>query len=59
MTRRNRPPPEKSADVIDAETRRTQRRVAKTRDKLSKALEDPDMREQMVAAIRAMMQKDR
>jgi hypothetical protein len=45
------------AEVFDAETKRAQRRVAKTRDKLHKALQDPHMREQMVAAIRQMMRQ--
>jgi hypothetical protein len=45
------------AEVFDAETKRAQRRVAKTRDKLHKALQDPDMRQQMVEAIRQMMRQ--
>jgi len=54
---KNRKPPANDAEVFDAETKRTQRRIARTRDKISKALEDPEMRKQMVEAIRAMMHK--
>ena len=52
------PPPANDAEPFDAATKRAQKRVAKTRDKLAKALEDPEMRRQMVEAIRAMMRKD-
>ena len=41
--------------VLDIDTKCAQRRVAKVRDKLSRAMADPDMRKQMVAAIRKMM----
>jgi hypothetical protein len=59
MTKRRKPPTAPAPEILDADTRRTQRRVAKVRDKLSKALEDPDMRKQMVAAIRQMMDSKR
>ena len=58
MEKNRKPPPANDAEVFDAETKRAQMRVAKTRDKLSKALEDPEMRQQMVEAIRRMMHKD-
>jgi hypothetical protein len=44
------PPP-----LLDAETLRTQRRVAQLRDKIRHALDDPEKRQQMVEAIRTMM----
>jgi len=47
------PPP------LDAETLRTQRRVAQLRDKIRHALDDPDKRQQMVEAIRSMMQTEK
>ncbi len=62
MAKGRKPPPAKDAandaEVFDKETKRTQMRVAKTHDKLSKALDDPEMRKQMVEAIRRMMSKD-
>ena len=45
--------------ILDVDTKRTQRRVAKVRDKLSRAMADPDMRKQMVAAIRKMMAEEK
>ena len=41
-------------EVFDAETKRSQRRVAKAPDKITKALDDPEMRAQIVAAMRRM-----
>jgi len=49
---------EAPAPILDAETRRTQRRVAQLRDKLRHALDDPEKRKQMVEAIRFMMRGD-
>ena len=63
MSKRGKPPPHKppanDTGVLDAETRRSQRRVAKARDKLTKAMEDPEMRAQVVAAMRAMLNEGR
>lgn len=56
---KGRKPPANDTEVFDAETKRAQRRVARTRDKLTKALEDPEMRKQMVEAIRQMMHRDK
>ena len=42
-------------EVFDAETKRSQRRIAKARDKITKALDDPEMRAQIVAAMRRMI----
>lgn len=59
MAKGRKPPPAANdTEVFDAATKRAQKRVAKTRDKLAKALEDPEMRQQMVEAIRRMMNKD-
>ena len=49
----------KTAEIFDADTRRAQLRVAKMRDKLRKAMDDPEMRKQMVNAMRMMMQDDK
>jgi hypothetical protein len=46
------------APILDAETRRDQLRIAKARDKLRMALDDPEKRKQMVEAIRAMMRSE-
>lgn len=51
--------PNVNAPILDAETRRTQRRVAQLRDKIRHALDDPEKRQQMVEAIRSMMQGDK
>jgi hypothetical protein len=45
--------------AFDAETRRAQMRLAKLRDKLAKALDDPAMRAQIVGAIRRMLNEGR
>ncbi|TAL01680.1 MAG: hypothetical protein EPO08_09590 [Rhodospirillaceae bacterium] len=45
--------------IFDAETRRAQLRVAKARDKLRMALDDPEKRKQMVEAIRTMMRGEK
>ena len=57
MTKRGKPPPANDTDVFDADTKRAQKRIARTRDKISKALENPEMRQQMVEAIRRMMMR--
>ena len=46
------------AGALDNETHRIERRVASLRDKLRIALDDPEKRQQMVEAIRMMMNKE-
>ncbi len=61
MTKRGKPPkapkkaPPPANDILDPMTKRQQMRVAKARDKITKALDDPEMREQIVAAMRRMI----
>jgi citrate lyase beta subunit len=66
MSKKGKPPgnaPKKVAkkassqanDILDLETKRSQMRVAKARDKITKALDDPEMRAQIVAAMRRMI----
>ncbi len=66
MSKRGKPPgkdpkkaPKKASlpanDILDLETKRSQIRVAKARDKITKALDDPEMRAQIVAAMRRMI----
>ena len=42
----------------DADTRRSQRRVAMLRDKIRVAMDDPNKRQQIVEAIRVMMREE-
>ncbi len=54
---KSKPPALKMA-VTDADGRRAAQNVAKIRDKLSAAMDDPQMREQLLRAMRSMMYED-
>jgi hypothetical protein len=51
------PPP--SVDIEAADERRAARNVAQIREKLSTAMEDPIMRDQIVRAMRGLMYEDK
>ncbi len=66
MSKKGKPPPKAAKkatkkatppanDILDPETKRSQMRVAKARDKITTALDDPEMRAQIVAAMRRMI----
>ncbi len=44
--------------TIDIDERRAARNVAKIRERLSEAMDDPQMREQIVRAMRSLMYED-
>jgi len=46
-------------DAATADERRAARNVAKIREKLSTAMDDPQMREQIVRAMRSLMYEDK
>jgi hypothetical protein len=52
-----KPPPQKMQSGA-ADARRAPRNVAHIRDKIAKALDDPVKREQLVRAVRSMMNEE-
>ncbi len=54
----NGKPPKLRMDTSTVDARRAARNVKHIRDKISKALDDPDKREQLVRAVRDMMHED-
>ncbi len=57
-----KPAPSAPPLLVDAATvdeRRAARNVAKIREKLSTAMDDPQMREQIVCAMRSLMYEDK
>ena len=55
----DKPSVQKSEDKSDSNQKSSGKRVAVMREKLKKSLEDPEMRDQIVRAIRTMMNEDR